>query len=132
MKLGGRWRSRNPLRFFVISEVISLAVLVLGAGILGAATPAVGPAHQPGGAIGGSGFGVGFALMVVFLVLGAIDLAHYRRGSLDRGRASRPVPPRPGQPQNGQRRRPGGTLAALRTVGRTSVSSFRRTAESAS
>jgi hypothetical protein len=92
MKLGGRWRSRNPLRFFLISEVISLAVLVVGAVILEAATPPVGPPHEPKGAIGILGWVVGLILMGVFLILGAIDLAHYLRGSLGRGWASRRFP----------------------------------------
>jgi hypothetical protein len=111
VKLGGRWRSRNPLRFFVISEVISLVVLVLGAGILGAATPASGPAHQPGGAIGGSLFGVGLALMVIFLVLGAIDLARYLRGLRGQGRgaSSRPDAPTAERPKARPRRSAGST-----------------------
>jgi len=96
VKLGGRWRSRNPLRFFLISEVISLAVLVLGAVILEVAKPSVGPTHEPEGALGLSGWVIGLILMVEFLVLGAIDLTRYLRGSLGRSWASRRAPSRPG------------------------------------
>jgi hypothetical protein len=70
-------------------------VLVLGAVILAAATPHVGPMHEPGGAIGLSGWVFGLVLLVVFLVLGAIDLTRYLRRSLGQSLASRRVPSRP-------------------------------------
>jgi hypothetical protein len=89
VKLGGRWRSRKPLRFFLVSETISFAIFVCGAGILGASLPTVGPARQPEGAIGSTGLGLGFAFMVLFLLLGAVDLTRNLHGSLGRGRAPR-------------------------------------------
>jgi uncharacterized membrane protein YdfJ with MMPL/SSD domain len=129
VKLGGRWRSRNPLRYFLISEAISFAVLVLSFVIFAVATAGGGLVRQPEGAIGGSGLGIGLALIVLFLVLGAIDLTRHIHGMLGRSRTPRPAPPRPGQARNGRRDRPGEALAALRTGGRRSASISQKTAE---
>jgi hypothetical protein len=96
VKLGGRRRSRNPLRYFLISEAISFAVLVLSFVIFAVATAGGGLVRQPEGAIGGSGLGIGLALIVLFLVLGAIDLTRHIHDILGRSRTPHPASARAG------------------------------------
>ena len=82
MKVGGKWRSRRPLRFFLLGQLFAFVVFVVGAVISGIAANHVPPA-QPGNDIGISMGAAGFALMVTLIVLGIADLWGYL---LSRGR----------------------------------------------
>ena len=78
MKPGGKWRSRHPLRFFLLGQLAAVVVFVAGAVIFAAAQNHV-PRAQPEGGIGISMFVVGFVLMVTLFVLGIVDLWGYLR-----------------------------------------------------
>lgn len=82
MKLGGKWRTGNPLRFFLLSQLAAVIIFVAGAVIFGEAKNHV-PEAQPGAGIGISMFVVGFVLMVALFVLGIVDLWGYLRGVRD-------------------------------------------------
>ena len=81
MKLRGRWRSRHPLRFFLLGQLAAVVVLVVGSVIAGEAAKHV-PAAQPGDGIGVSIASIGFLLMVTLFVIGIVDLGvTYAAGS---------------------------------------------------
>jgi hypothetical protein len=73
--VGGRWRERAPLRFFLAGVVAWIVMMGVGGGLLGAAAdPDGGPARQPEAAIGGTTLGLGCLLIVIVVCLGAKDL----------------------------------------------------------
>jgi hypothetical protein len=95
-----RWWRRHPVVFFILGELISIALVAAGLAMIKAADKHVPPA-QPLDVLGGVIFGVGFVEMTVWLVWGLVYLVLYLFGSARSATKERRKEPSGGQPDTG-------------------------------